>query len=89
MIYNKDTERHARQRRNEMDKRKETVAKILELLDGLTYDNSRQILDDVASEKRNSKERRVDKFNWSPADVKVQDEQGNWIRGDEFLNRLK
>ena len=31
-----------------MDKRKETVAKILKLLDGLTYNNSRQILDDVA-----------------------------------------
>ena len=33
--------------------------------------------------------RRAKKFTWEPADVKVQDENGNWIRGDEFLRRLK
>lgn len=32
---------------------------------------------------------RSDKFTWSPADVKVQDKDGKWIRGDEFLNSLK
>lgn len=31
--------------------------------------------------------KRSDKFTWTPADVKVQDEHGNWIRGDEFLRR--
>ena len=41
------------------------------------------------TEKRNSKERRAEKFSWSPADVKVQDENGNRIRGDEFLDRIK
>lgn len=33
--------------------------------------------------------RRAKKFTWEPADVKVQDENGKWIRGDEFLRRLK
>ncbi|MBR4031134.1 MAG: hypothetical protein IKJ07_00180 [Clostridia bacterium] len=32
---------------------------------------------------------RSDKFTWTPADVKVQDKDGKWIRGDEFLNSLK
>ena len=35
------------------------------------------------------KKNRADKFTWTPADIKVQDENGNWIRGDEFLERMK
>ena len=41
------------------------------------------------TEKRNPKERRKDKFIWSPADIKVQDVNGNRIRGDEFLDNIK
>ena len=42
-----------------------------------------------AKETSNEKviDTRADKFTWKPADIEVQDEQGNWIRGDEFLNR--
>lgn len=39
-------------------------------------------------EKADNK-RRDDKFTWTPADVKVQDEDGNWIRCDEFLKQKK
>ena len=44
--------------------------------------------EDKRVEKADSK-RRDDKFTWQPADVKVQDENGNWIRGDEFLRQKK
>ena len=39
-------------------------------------------------DKETQRERR-DKFTWTPADVNVQDENGEWIRGDEFLSRQK
>ena len=36
-------------------------------------------------EKKTIDKIRQNRFTWTPADVKVQDENGNWIRGDEFL----
>lgn len=38
----------------------------------------------IADEDRKRRERR---FTWTPADIKVLDKNGNWIRGDEFLKR--
>lgn len=32
---------------------------------------------------------RSERFTWHPADIKVLDEKGEWIRGDEFLDSLK
>lgn len=37
--------------------------------------------------KQSDEQRRSDKFTWTPAEVKVQDEHGNWIRGDKFLKK--
>ena len=41
-----------------------------------------------SKKSRSEERRRNERFSWSPADVKVQDEQGNRIPGDEFLQRL-
>ena len=38
-------------------------------------------------EKQEEKQRRSGKFSWEPADIKVQNGNGDWIRGDEFLRK--
>jgi len=39
--------------------------------------------------KENKSNARAGKFTWTPADVKVQDGNGNWINGNDFLLQIK